>query len=212
MPHLLPYYEQEGKRYPRLTRILSILRDPEVEAWMQRIGTKAAQRRQVSSQKRGTVLHKMISQTLLTQKEATLPKRATFEVQMGWQAWLRWYRLNQARLAPQGVEVPCVSPHYGYGCTPDLWEPGMVTDWKTGSRLQAKHWIQIHSEVPVIFGEEVADIRVRLVRLDPAIGDFEEQIRPFDQGLWEMFLKLKDIYVAWYAGEMQPQEERNGRR
>ena len=46
MAHQVPYYEgADGTRYPRLTRILSILRDPDVEDWMASVGSAAAKRR-----------------------------------------------------------------------------------------------------------------------------------------------------------------------
>ena len=190
MKKQLPYYELHGTRYPRLTCILSILREPDIDP---KILNHAAQR--------GTAIHRMINETLISGQVAKLPKTATTELRFAWEAWCAWRALQPASFEWTGVEQTLISSAYGYGTTVDFTQRRMVTEWKVTSKIREKHWIQLHAQVPLIFKEHREEVKVRVVRLDPRLGEFEEVVRPWNEGIWQTFLKLKDIYCDWYKAE-----------
>lgn len=194
MKRHLPYYlTADGQRVPRLTRILGILREPDIDAKV--LDTAA---------KRGTALHRMIAETIATSSLAKLPRMATWELKQAWHGWMKWWALQPKPYAFIGTEIPLVNAAIGYGATLDLLQHHRVTEWKATSRIRAKHWVQLHAQVPLAFGEaKRKEVSVRVVRLDPMVGDYEEQEVKWDEGVWQTFLKLKDVYTDWYRHEWE---------
>ena len=200
----LPYYEVEGRQYPRVTSILSILRDPDLEVWAEKVGPVAAKRKATHAAKVGTTLDRMIKQQVAGEK-VTWPRPASAEVRQGWKAWEEYRRLHEVDYQ---IGKPLVSPLYGYGGEPDLYKEEEIVDIKATTRLREKHWIQLHAYAPLLFPawkphRQWSDVMLKLIRLDTFLGTYEVKMRRWDRQIWETFLKLKDVYATWY----QPQED-----
>lgn len=199
----LPYYDVDGIRYPRESAILSILRDPDLEAWEERVGPQAAKRKRIHSQKVGLTLDAMIKQEIQG-AVVKWPRPVSSEVKQGWKAWEEYKRLY---LHSFDVGYRLVSPQWGYGGEPDLVERDVVTDLKATTRLRDKNWIQLSSYVPLLWPEERwPAIRLRLIRLDTFLGTCEVKERPFVRQVWETFMSLKKVYQDWF----QPKEVPHG--
>ena len=197
-PKQLPYYEMDGVRYPRVSAILSILRDPDLEAWQAKVGDKAAEAKRKHAEKIGLTLDAMIKQDVQG-AVVKWPKPTSAEVKQGWKAWQEYKRLYSA----PDVGFRLVRPEYGYGGEPDLLERDTIIDLKATTRLREKHWVQLTAYVPLWWPEERwPSITLRLVRLDTFLGTCEVKERPFVRQIWETFLHLKQVYQDWYGAEL----------
>ena len=203
MGSYLPYHEVDGKRYPRVTRILSILRDPDLEAWQMRVGDKAAKVRVRHAERVGTELDRLIKQEVAGAL-VKLPKKASAEVRGGWKAWQEFKQEQPHLLNGLQVGQVRVNPAFHFAGEPDLVKPDEVWDIKATTHLRAKHWIQVNSYVPLEWPDpgHWEDTTLRLIRLDTFLGTYEMQERPFSLEMWRVFLNLKEVYVGWYAQEM----------
>ena len=196
-----PYYEVEGIRYPRVTSILSILRDPDVEDWYARLGDKAAKAKRHHAERVGTTLDELVKRQVAGQT-VVAPKSASSEVKQGWKAWREYRDLSGEQFT---VGYPKTSERWGYGGCADLLNATGVTDIKATTRLRPKHWIQVMSYVPLYFSEDQWDkVAVTLIRLDTFLGTAQWEIKPFDRTIWETFLKLKDVYGQWFMTPEEP--------
>lgn len=199
-----PFYEFDSVRYPRVTRILSILKDPDLEKWEDRVGPSQASKVLKSSIRVGNKLDKAIKDQLRGLKGHP---SGSSEVIQGWKAWSEYYSLNQLDYQ---VGEPMVSKTYHYAGEPDLYLPNTkeVIEIKATTAIRDKHWIQLHSYVPLIWKASGvwSDVTLRVVRLDTFLGTFEEKTMKFDPAIWEGFMHLKEVYMAWFAKEMQDGE------
>ena len=202
-----PYYELDGRRYPRLHHILDILDKPQLDAWRKCIGEEASEEISRSTQAIGNKLDFLIV-TALTGHAVTLTRAAKPELVSAWTGWQRWRTLQPDPFEITSIQRPYVSALYGYGATPDFVQPLMVTDWKATNRIRQENWIQVHAEVPLIFHVAVwPAVKVRIVRLDKTFAEFEEVIQPFNQNIWETFMALKRVYLDWFGSALRiPQE------
>ena len=194
----LPYYEFQGRRYPRVTRILDILRDPGLEALEAKIGTRALKARGTKAANRGTKLDAAIKAEI---QGCLKPRLAMFEEKQGWKAWEEYKRLYPGRFYEVGT--PRCSEHWGYAGEPDLLNATGITDLKATGQIREKHWIQTNAYIPLIWSEDEWERRtITIIRLDVQLGVCEVQERKFDRQMWRTFIQLKDVYVAWFSKEM----------
>lgn len=198
-----PYYELAGVRYPRITRILSVMREPELDAWRKTVGAEAAEDISGAAIRTGKTVHSLIEETLKTGKLAKTTTTSE-DVRMAWGAWQKWYALQPPMPSNVAVEYRAITTEYGYGCTADLVEPLRITDWKITGAIRPKHWIQLHAEVPAVFQapELWPQVCVRIVRLDKRLGEFQEKEVPFSRAIWCGFLHARALYMAFYGQEL----------
>ena len=198
-----PYYELNGQRYPRVTRILSILREPEVEKWQQRIGSEEAEEVSREAKKLGTWLHRYIEGALKGQTTPLGQESPDRLHLIG--AYHQWKRERGSDLMPQAIEQTYHSATYGYAGTVDLVEAARLTDWKVTGAIRPKHWIQLSAYVPLVF-EPPYQVTLRIVRFDKSLGIYEQQERLFHQDDLVAFQHLHEVYRRWFALELQPKE------
>ena len=199
MPRQLPYYEFQGRRYPRVTRILDILRDPGLEALEAKIGTRAMKQRGTKAANRGSKLDAAIKAEIQGCKK---PKLTTFEEKQGWKAWQDYRRLFPQTHFEVG-NARC-SELWNYAGEPDLINATGITDLKATGQIREKHWIQVMAYLPLFWSEDMwTGLTASIIRLDVQLGVCEVQSRVFDRSMWETFMKLKDVYVAWFSAEME---------
>ena len=212
MPKL--WIDHDGLRYPRVSRILSIMRDPGLEKAGQI--TEEADERSAKARSIGTKLHQMIQQDLERQTVKVDPKMS-FELRSCWDGYQRW---KQERCKPFGdnhqIEqrlFHVATPRYT--CQPDLAEWNMtdrilrVTEWKTSLRIKDLYWIQMTTAVPMLLlATDLSQwtIQLRVVRFDKALGDYEEQVRALNPLDIDTFRYLASVYWAWYSHELQEEE------
>lgn len=247
-------YPHNGSLYPRVTRMLEIIRNPGLESWRGRVGDAEADRVASKAAKLGQRCHRAILATL-TGKKVKVPAG---EVGRVFETWRRWYDA-QVDFRPSRVEQRLFGEApFNYAGTSDCIEDGIVggrnriTDWKFTGQISAAHWIQLHAYVPLAWPElararlaafdsafgggsapqsphpsaptdtdlasiaagysspasppwppvvpavDPLAIRLRIVRIDPFLGLFEEQERAFDVRVLATFMKLADVYRAWF--------------
>lgn len=200
------YYERAGKLYPRATAVLEIVREPGIEAWRDRIGAEAAAKIADKAAKIGTRLHGLISMTLAGKAVPARKVPVNPLQRRAWQTWLQWYAAQQRGLEPfkpKAWEVTCYNDIYGYAGTPDCYEEGpdvaRITDWKFASRIRPSHFIQLHAYAPLIWPYLIPQkLRLRVVRIDPELGVWEEQEQPFQLAVLTTYLHLLAVYKEWY--------------
>ena len=194
-----PYYEFQGRRYPRVTRILDILRDPGLEALEAKIGTRAMKQRGMKAANRGTKLDAAIKAEI---QGCLKPRLATFEEKQGWKAWEEYKRLYPTQHFEVGQ--PRCSELWNYAGEPDLLNAEGITDVKATWKIQEKHWIQTNAYIPLIWSEDAWDTKlVQIIRLDTQLGVCEVRTQQFNEGMFTMFLKLKEVYLTWFSQEME---------
>ena len=182
----LPYYEIEGRLYHRVTRVISVLKDPEYEDFGGRKDLNNAARF-------GTKVHQRIERFWegRKQKAFEIP-----EEESCWQAFTDWQKSRQ--VVPEAFEhrIHLASPNVAG--TIDLLEPGIVTDFKTSSRILWKHHLQCAA-----YCYMTGKARYRILRLDKNLGLFEEVVRDFRSELWDCFLGCFTNYLALYGRKIE---------
>lgn len=227
-------YERDGRMWPRLTRILDIIRNPGLDEWRHRLGDVEADRVATKAAKIGTAVHKAIMAVLMGRK----PPKLTGERLRAFEAWQRWHAA-QVDFRPSRMEQTLFGyPPMEYAGTPDCIEDGIVSgrnrlsEWKCSGSVSETWWIQLHAQAglawPTAHGpyegravgthicrnlhgardggscdvcravEPFPPITLRVVRIDPFLGLVEERERQFDPRVLATFLKLADVYRAWF--------------
>lgn len=185
----LDYYEHDGKKYWRVTSILHAYQFPDdYEGGIDKKTLNAAARF-------GTQVHRMI------EEPGWKPARLSNEHRNCMEAHQRYVKdWGEPIMAEQERRVYYDGP-VRIGCTIDLVEPEAVTDWKTSRRLMMRHRVQVNAYSKLLAGPSATtsmDMRdVRLVRLDKHLGDYEKQEFKFSWELWDVFMKLAQVYVMF---------------
>ena len=213
-----PIYLIGDRAYLRPSRILQVMRDPEYPEEPDPAVYRQAERL-------GVKLHAVIEAYLLTgavrQSQLNTP-----EAQMAWQAFRRWQEAARPVVKPilgqPPVELLVHAPSVGVACRLDFWDQrpvldihlpgGFLTDWKVKRRLTRKDRIKLNAnwfilrewwEQQPIEANLLLPDKLRLVRLDKTVGDYQEEVFDPDQKLWETFLHLKEAYQDLYDEELQ---------
>jgi len=190
------FYTIDGVEYPRVSRVLSIIRNKSLETWRGKVGNKEANLVMREASKVGTRLHKLIEKALYNEKIG-IKKTESKEVLACLEGFKEWALTRNPK--PLGVEVTVVSREYGYAGTIDLIEEGIITDWKTAARLSPSYWIQLAAYANACREESRSIDKVRIVRLDKTLGIFEEQEKTVEElaPFWVAFRALLDFYKQW---------------
>lgn len=199
-----PWYEQAGRKYMRVTRIMDILRNPEIDDWRSRIGDAVADKIVSRAARTGKAAHALVMKRLRGEK-IRLPKSR--DVVGVYEAWQRWYAA-QTDFIPFALERTLYGqPPYDYAGTPDCVEKAgvcggtvnRIDDWKMTGRMSDRHFVQMSAYAPLAWPHGIPeDLTLRIVRIDPVtcLPDVDE--RPFNPKHLATFLKLVDVYRDWY--------------
>jgi len=133
------YYAPDGKSYPSITTVLSILSEDSIRAWRKRVGEKEANRISGVASRRGTNVHTIV--------EKYLNNEDTIE-------FLPHIRQSLENLRPVldesvgtifGLELPLYSNYLGIAgrcdCIAEFNGVPSIIDFKTSRKLKKKEWI-----------------------------------------------------------------------
>lgn len=189
-----PFYEIEGVKYPRVSTICGLSRNPSLEEWRGRLGNKAANKVMRTAAKVGSRVHEIIEAVLKSDK-FTFKKSDPLEVHRSVQAFLEW-QTSRKVMAGQ-TELTVWSPSLRYAGTIDLVSSTTLYDWKTASRVSPAYWLQLMAYQRAYEEQGLGKIdEIVVVRLDKELGTFEEVRRDVtDCGrYWDAFKGLLDYY------------------
>ena len=191
-----PYYLHQGVKVPRVSRILSILREPQVEKWAAK--TPDAEEQSADARRLGKQVHAYIAADL--QEQSFKLKAPTSQLMNAITAYQAWKREHADLLTlPRRIEHPFTLPQYG-GTVDLVLGEYLVIDWKITGAIRPKHWIQVNAYIPLIWENQLSQRQVQIVRLDKDLGIYEApEPRGFSQRIQTTFDALRDVYVAWYA-------------
>ena len=128
------YVTPDGKRYPSITTVLSILNEEAIAAWRKRVGEEEANRVGTRASGRGTLVHSIIERYLLNEDTTE---------------FLPHIRQSLENLRPildkrlgtiYGLEVPLYSAHLGLAgrvdCVAEFDGVPSIVDFKTSKRVK----------------------------------------------------------------------------
>jgi genome maintenance exonuclease 1 len=137
------YTDPEGKPYPSVTTVLSILSEEGIQAWRARVGEEEANRISRKASTRGTAVHNIIEHYVANELQ-----RGTCEIPMP-HIMDMFYSIkptiDKSLSKVYCQEAPLYSKHLGLAGTVDcvgVWNgKNSVIDWKTSKKLKKKEWI-----------------------------------------------------------------------
>jgi hypothetical protein len=133
------YTTPDGRKYPSITTVLSILSEESIAKWRARVGDEEANKIGQRAAGRGTLVHSIVERYLLNEDTTEfLPHiRQSLE---------NLRPILDARLGTiYGLEVPLYSAHLGLAgrvdCVAEFDGVPSIVDFKTSKRVKKKEWI-----------------------------------------------------------------------
>jgi len=207
----LPYYEIEGQRYARVTRILSVLRHPDdKEDW--RKSPQAKEARHIGKQ-----FHRMATQDLRGIK-VVWPKNIRPELTNVWEGFQDWKSTRRPEPVAMDLRIYTPGPQtIGIAGELDLWDAkdeGYLTEYKTSLWIEESHHDQANAylailrrfmQFHVVVGDKFNMLPrwIRVVRFDKNLGHFEEKVWEFEQWRYDRFLRLHQTYLDYFGDEIK---------
>lgn len=195
------WYDINGQRYARVTSILGVIRNPELETWRGRLGNAAANKTIRDASRVGTAVHGHIARYIAHGEPWKLSSRVPYGVKAALGAFKEYERLRGSFSPHPMVETLVWSERHMFAGTVDLWEPTVLTDWKTSGAMNESYWLQLAAYwlacLEQGLGSKITTLRI--VRLDKVLGLFEvqerlvESIKPY----LDAFLALREFYGTW---------------
>lgn len=215
-------YTLNGKKYLRVTVILSIIAKHQLRNWMGKIGYKKANKILETRQQIGIHVHKLCELTLKGQDI----NYGAYELEIQ-EAMCKFQELKTlANLKPEGLEQRLWSNKYGYAGTADyigyyktplkflsakiidhkrVKQPKFETssfvigDWKTGKGIYQEYWLQL-SAYAMAF-KELTGIQVDgafIARMRDGRLQVKEKTWEELEELFSIFLNAINIYKWKY--------------
>jgi genome maintenance exonuclease 1 len=133
------YTTPDGRKYPSITTVLSILSEESIAKWRARVGDEEANKIGQRAAGRGTLVHSIVERYLLNEDTTE---------------FLPHIRQSLENLRPilderlgtiYGLEVPLYSSHLGLAgrvdCVAEFDGVPSIVDFKTSKRVKKKEWI-----------------------------------------------------------------------
>ena len=133
------YITPDGRKYPSITTVLSILSEESIAKWRARVGDEEANKIGQRAAGRGTLVHSIVERYLLNEDTTE---------------FLPHIRQSLENLRPilderlgtiYGLEVPLYSSHLGLAgrvdCVAEFDGVPSILDFKTSKRVKKKEWI-----------------------------------------------------------------------
>src|SRR6185436_19955746 len=166
----------EGKRWPSVTEITSILVKKSLAKWREYVGTKEADRISKEAAERGTTLHGFVEKFL--KGETIVLCGEEEELRPRFKAWFEWWRDSKYRCINQEIKV--LSKKYKYGGTFDALicsdsltlestaiNDCILVDWKFSNSKDHMRWLQLAGYAQAYFEESGIKIKKgMIVRID----------------------------------------------
>lgn len=192
------YYEKDGKKYDRITRILGYFKNPELVKWQMRVGAKEAKRISTIAMKRGTAVDEYIRIHVTDKKE---PKKfKTIEEENCFKAYLQWrkdYNISVITSATtQYDHDACIAG------TPDIWLLDETLDIKCASAIRQNYWLQTEW-----YARKKGHHFKSILRLDANLGCYEYVKKPVSDYDFQIFEALVSVYRFYNAMPTEPDAE-----
>ena len=191
------YYEKEGKKFDRITRILGYFKNPELVKWELRVGAKEAKRICTVAQKRGTNVDEAIRKHVSGEK---VPKFKTIEEENCFKAYLQWredYSIKSVLSASTLFDDDAF-----IAGTPDLWLPDETLDIKCASSIRDNYWLQTEW-----YSRKHGDSFKSILRLDGNLAQYEYKKIPVSDYHSQVFDALITVYRFYNEAPSQTGEE-----
>lgn len=190
------YYEKDGRRYDRVTRVLSIWPEPELASWRERVGKAVANRTMKQTQKLGQEFDQLVQAYLETLVEPVRSRKP--ELYSGFRAFQEWLALNP--IEPLHLQVTVYDEDLGLAGTPDCITFDESLDWKLTNQLHLTNVLQQVLYWPMIEQQYGLTLRqARVVRFDKTLATYEEKIitRENYEVLRPLAVHLVKVYQGW---------------
>lgn len=197
-----PYYEKDGQRYDRITRILDACwPNPGLLDWKLTVGRAQAKAASRHGLKIGTEVDRAISSYWAGQP----PKLTHVDSRFAYRAFLEYQALRD--LKPVSWQLTVYDEALKVAGTLDYHDTEEVIDWKSSQRFEASHVLQVCKYAQLLWRTyHVNTKRIRLVRLDKMLGTYEEWLVP--ETLWIQAWEVFDGLVPAYRALMDATFER----
>lgn len=137
------YYNINGKEYPSVTTILSVISKPGLTSWKVKLGKEESEKVSKEAAGIGSQVHKALEYVI---KGKAVPRDLLSKpVKKAIVYFTEWCR--RVVFEPQGSEMTVYSDKYGFAGTLDL--PGLmgdslaIIDFKTSGRIYKEVWLQL---------------------------------------------------------------------
>lgn len=158
------YYEKDGKKYDRVTKIINYFQVPEISEWRARVGNKAANLVLKKTGVFGTMIDAAIRDNW---KNPKVDKKSA-ESKMAISAWNSWL----SDYSPTDIKFPetLFSDRLMVAGTPDFKIKKIIYDIKCSSSVKPVYFAQLGAYAHLL-NEQVEDLIV--LRLDKKTGMYE---------------------------------------
>ena len=160
-----PYYEKDGKRYTRVSRIIDFFAPPDLVEWKMDTGRKEAGRISRAALKIGSRVDDLITENWQNPK---VGKKDGLEVQsclQAWQAWLKDYQPKELKFHETVYdEEAMVAGTYDF-----MWGDILV-DIKTSRNVKPYHFFQLGAYGGMM---KPHPEKLAILRLDKSLGIYE---------------------------------------
>lgn len=165
------FYEKDGKKFDRVTKILGYFQAPELVDWKLRVGKKEANRISKVAIKRGTSVDEAIRRHVSGEK---IPKFKTIEEENCFKAYLQWrkdYGIEKIESATTMFDDDAM-----IAGTPDLWIQDTTVDIKCAKSIKQNYWLQTEW-----YARRKGHHFKAILRLDPDLSHYEYKKIPVDE-------------------------------
>lgn len=192
------FYERDGRKYLRVTRVLDYFQPTELVEWKLRVGKREASRVSTIALKSGTAVHEAVEAIL----NGGVPKKTdSVEVMAATRAFLDWsesYLLDKTGVRQ---EVTQFCERRMIAGTYDLLVPSMDTlvDLKTSKRISSTYFLQLGAYWSMMpESERPRYLAILVLDKQTAMYDYvrtETDAVPYDAKFFaEKFENLHDLY------------------
>ena len=190
------FYELDGVRYDRVTRILDFFATPGLVNWKVRVGKREAGRISREALKIGSKLHESV-------EAGKLVKRVTIDVKNCWEAYQKW--LEEYQPVVEARETTLYDAELMVAGTPDLVTKEAVVDFKTSREIRPNYWLQA-----AMYAKMAGKGQLAVLRLDKNLAIFDYQVREQNERYVRAFTGLLEAYRYYCTeGETDDREDRS---
>lgn len=196
------YYLINGKKYYRVTRIISIIDKPELRRWYGRMGNAKAKNTLKTRSDDGSTTHKLI-EIILSGKPVDL-SNYNEGVQSSVSKFIEFQKKN--KLIPEACEQHLWSEQNCYAGTADFIGycngKHVLMDWKTSKGIYDEYWLQMSAYVMAF--EEQTGIKLEgasILRVRD--GEIEKQHKTYEElkNIYNVFLSAIEIFRWKYKND-----------
>lgn len=175
------YETPEGKQYPSVTTVVSIINEQAIKDWRKRVGEEEANRISHHASQRGTKVHDVIERYLKNEKEELYLAGCNPIVRANFNSVLPVLNERLGKIYAQ--EVALYSDHLGLAGRVDCiaeWDGRLsIVDWKTAAKPKKSQWIQsyyMQEAAYAIMWEERTGMPITQLVTVVAVDNHEPQV------------------------------------